>query len=68
LTLIALLNWIEAKTLHRQELCTAVLAKCERLPKFNGNKLCSLSWTLYAIVQRGILILPIGASQRDTAG
>jgi hypothetical protein len=50
LTLIALINWIEAKTLHRQDLCTAVLAKCERLPQFNGNKLCSLSWTLWAIV------------------
>lgn len=60
LTLIALVNWIEAKTLHRQELCTAVLAKCERLPKFNDNKLCSLSWTLCVIVpdSRGIAKVP----------
>jgi hypothetical protein len=54
LTLIALVNWTEAKTLHRQELCTAVPAKWERLPKFNGNKFCSLSWTLCAIVQRRV--------------
>jgi hypothetical protein len=68
LILIALVNWIEAKTLHRHGLCTAVLARCERLPKFNGNKLCSLSFLLWAIVQRGILILSIGGRERDTAG